>query len=200
MPAPIDFYFDFASPYGYLASTQVDALAERHGRTVAWRPMMLGAAMKVTGGRPLPQIPMRGDYMARDVARFARLLGVPFAWPQKTPILSLAAARAVYRVADDDPELARRLARALFHAHFGQGRDITTPDQVGEVAADLDIAAAALTAALQMPEIKQRLKDETNAAVARGVFGSPFFFVDDEPFWGVDRLDQVERWLETRGF
>ncbi len=200
MPDSIAFYFDFASPYGYLASTQIDALAAKHGRTVDWRPIMLGAAMKVTGARPLVQIPMRDDYSRHDMPRFARYLGVPFAFPPVMPILTLAAARAYYWCLDSDPALARRLAKALCHAHFGEGRDIAQPEQVAEVAADLDIDPDALQAAIQTPEIKERLKAETAAALDAGVFGSPFFLVDGEPFWGADRLEQLDRWLETGGF
>ena len=77
MSQPIDFYFEFASPYGYLASTQIDSLAARHDRAVAWHPIMLGAAFKETGARPLTETPLKGPYLLRDVPRFARLLGVP---------------------------------------------------------------------------------------------------------------------------
>jgi len=200
MTDPIAFYFDFASPYGYLASTQIDALAEKHGRAVDWRPIMLGAAMKVTGGQPLVQIPMRGDYSRRDMPRFARYLGVPFEFPPVMPILTLAAARAVYWCRDRDPELAHQLAKALFHAHFGEGRDIAQPEQVAEVAQTLNIDEQNLLQAVQAPEVKERLKAETGAAIELGVFGSPFFIVDGEPFWGADRLDQLDRWLESGGF
>ena len=200
MPEPIVFYFDFASPYGYLASTQIDTLAERHGRTVDWHPIMLGAAMKVTGGRPLVQIPMRDEYSRHDMPRFARYLGVPFAFPPVMPILTLAAARAYYWCRDSDPALAHRLARALYNAHFGEGKDIAQPEQVAEIAATLDIDPDALIPAIQTPEIKQRLKDETAAALEAGVFGSPFFLVDGEPFWGADRLEQLARWLGSGGF
>ncbi len=200
MPEPILFHFDFASPYGYLASTQIDALADKHGRSVDWRPIMLGAAMKVTGGRPLVQIPMRDDYSRRDMPRFARYLGVPFNFPPVMPILTLAAARAYYWCRDSDADRAHRLAKALFDAHFGQGRDIAQPEQVADVAATLDIDPQALQEAIQTPRIKDRLKAETNAALEAGVFGSPFFLVDGEPFWGADRLDQLDRWLATGGF
>ena len=200
MPEPIAFYFDFASPYGYLASTQIDALAEKHDRTVDWRPIMLGAAMKVTGARPLVQIPMRDDYSRHDMPRFARYLGVPFAFPPVMPILTLAAARAYYWCRDEDPELAHRLAKTLYQAHFGEGKDIAQPEQVAEIAATLDIDPQALQAAIQTPEIKERLKTETAAALEAGVFGSPFFLVDGEPFWGADRLEQLDRWLATGGF
>ena len=123
MNAPLDFYFEFASPYGYLASTQIEALAARHGRTVAWHPIMLGAAFKATGARPLMQTPLKGPYLLHDVPRFARLLGVPLTLPPVMPMNSLAASRACVWLEEDDDELARRLASALFHAHWGEGRD-----------------------------------------------------------------------------
>ncbi|MGP1397761.1 MAG: 2-hydroxychromene-2-carboxylate isomerase [Inquilinaceae bacterium] len=199
MARPIDFYFDFASPYGYLAATQIERIARAHGRSVVWRPILIGVAMKLTGGRPLVEVPLRADYTRRDVPRFARLLGVPLTMPAGFPEISLAGSRAVYWVADRDAGLASRLARALYDAHWGEGRSIKAPETVAELAAPLGIDAAALMAAVQTPEIKERLKTETAAALERGVFGSPFIFVDDEPFWGADRLDQVAMWLAGAG-
>lgn len=199
MAAPIEFYFDFSSPYGYLASTQIEALAARQGRAVVWKPFMLGPAMKITGGRPLTTIPLRDGYMRRDLPRFARFLGVPFAFPPDFPVVTLAAARAFYWTVDRDPALAKRMAQAIYHAHYGEGRDIREPEQVAALAAPLGIDRAGLLAGLQTAEIKARLKAETDAAIARGVFGSPFIFVDGEPFWGADRLDQVAWWLAQAG-
>ncbi len=200
MSAPIDFYFEFASPYGYLASTQIEALGARHGRAVAWHPLMLGAAFKETGARPLAHVPLKGPYLRRDVPRFARLLGVPFQEPPVMPANSLAASRAFVWLEPDDPELAKRLAQAIFDAHWGQGQDIDSPEQVAEVAAALGIERSALLAAVADPLIKDRLKRATAAALERGVFGSPYVFVDGEPFWGADRLAQVDAWLARGGW
>jgi len=194
----IDFYFEFASPYGYLASTQIEDLGARHGREVVWHPIMLGAAFKETGARPLMQTPLKGSYLRRDVPRFARLLGVPFREPPVMPANSLAASRAFVWLETDDRQLAKRLAQTIFHAHWGAGRDIGAPEQVAEIAAPLGIERSALLAALADPSIKDRLKQATAAAIERGVFGSPFIFVDGEPFWGADRLAQIDAWL-TRG-
>jgi len=116
MADPIDFYFDFSSPYGYLASTRIDDLAARHGRSVTWRPILLGAVFKITGQQPLPTIPLKGSYAAHDLARSARLLKVPFKLPTKFPIGATAPSRAFYWVSDKDPTLARKLAQALYHA------------------------------------------------------------------------------------
>jgi 2-hydroxychromene-2-carboxylate isomerase len=200
MAAPIDFYFEFASPYGYLASTQIDALALRHGRAVAWHPIMLGAAFKETGARPLMNTPLKGPYLLHDVPRFARLLGVPLTLPPVMPMNSLAASRACLWIEEADPAQARRLAQALFHAHWGEGRDLSPPEAVAEIAAPLGIGPEALLAAVADQRIKDRLKAQTRAAIERGVFGSPFVFVDGEPFWGADRLPQIEAWLSNGGW
>jgi 2-hydroxychromene-2-carboxylate isomerase len=192
---PVDFYFEFASPYGYLASTQIDAIAGRHGREGAWHPTMLGAAFKETGARPLMHTPLKGPYLLHDVPRFARLLGVPLTLPPVMPMNSLAASRACLWLERDNLDKAKRLAQALFNAQWGEGRDLSGPDAVADVAAGLGVAAASLLAAVADQLVKDRLKEQTQAAIERGVFGSPFVFVGEEPFWGVDRLDQVERCL-----
>ena len=157
MSAPLDFYFEFASPYGYLASTQIDALAARRRRTVVWRPIMLGAAFKQTGTRPLMQTPLKGPYLLHDVPRFARLLGVPLRLPPVMPMNSLAASRACVWIAEHDAERAKRLARALFHAHWGEGQDLAAPETVADVAGGLGIARDDLLAAVADPRIKDLL-------------------------------------------
>ena len=196
MAEPIDFYFDFSSPYGYLASTEIDALAARHGRSVIWRPFVLGAAFKLTGQRALTEQPLRGDYARRDFARSARLLGVPLEMPEPFPFFALAASRACYWV--EAPSQAKALAKALYHTAFGGGRDITPVPVVAEIARGLGLEG--LEQGLEQPATKAALRDATDQALARGVFGSPFFFVDGEPFWGHDRLGQLDRWLATGGW
>lgn len=200
MSAPIEFYFDFSSPYGYLASTRIDALAARHGREAAWRPFLLGAAFKLTGQTALPEQPLRGPYARRDFERSARLLGVPFRLPDPFPFFALAASRAFYWLAERDPAQAKAFANAVFHAAFADNRDVTRTDTLAALGAPLGIDATSLAEAVERPEVKERLRREVDAALARGVFGSPFVFVDGEPFWGHDRLEQVDKWLATGGW
>ena len=200
MAEPLDFYFDFSSPYGYFASLRIDAVAARHGRETRWRPFLLGVVFKTTGQAPLTTQPLRGDYARRDFARSARLYGAPLSWPERFPIPTQAAARAFYWLDDRDGDLSRRFAHAAYRAYFGEGRDISPSGVVVEIAREAGADGDALAAALADPAVKARLKAETEAAMARGVFGSPFVFVDGEPFWGADRLDQVDRWLATGGW
>ncbi len=200
MAEPIDFYFDFSSPYGYLAANVIDSLADRYGRAVTWRPMLLGAVFKVSGQTPLLEIPLKGEYARRDLHRTARLMGLPFTLPDPFPFVSVSACRAFYWLVDDDAAAARTLAMALYKAAFVEGRSIARPDDVVEVAGALGHDAAAVRAALQDQSVKDRLRTEVDAAIAHGVFGSPFVIVDGEPFWGVDHLHQLERWLDTGGW
>ena len=200
MPAPIDFYFEFASPYGYFASLRIDAIAAAYEREVTWRPIMLGAALKLTGAGPNMKMPLKGPYLLRDAPRFARMLDIPFKLPPVMPMNSLAASRAYWWLFDKDQDLAKGLAQAVYHAHWGEGRDMGTPEQVADIGANLGLDRAEMTAAVQDPAVKATLKAETDRSLERGVFGSPFILIDDEPFWGADRLNQVERWLRTGGW
>ncbi|EDP62404.1 DSBA oxidoreductase [alpha proteobacterium BAL199] len=197
---PINFYFDFSSPYGYLAAHKIDDIARLYGRTVLWRPVLLGVIFKTTGAQPLLDVPIKGPYARRDIERTARFHGVPLEFPQVMPFPSIAAARAVYWVQDREPDQARNLSLALYDRAFAQGGDIRTADSVLEIANGIGIDAARLSEALNDPAVKERLKTENDAAMAAGVCGSPFFVVDGEPFWGADRLDHVERWLATGGW
>ena len=200
MPATIDFYFDFYSPYGYLASLRIDEIAARHGCDVVWHPFLLGPAFAATGHRPLLDTPLMGDYAAHDFARSARLQGAKFRLPEEFPKAALAPSRAYYWLFDVQPETAKQLAKTVYRITFEQGRDGTQPELVADLAEPLGVDRQQLLTAIATPEVKARLKQETQAAMARGVFGSPFVFIGDEPFWGNDRLEQVERWLQTGGW
>jgi 2-hydroxychromene-2-carboxylate isomerase len=198
--APIDFYFEFSSPYGYIASQLAEDFEKRVGRELRWRPFLLGPVFRITGSPPLVEIPMKGEYSKRDFLRSARMHGVAYKHPAKFPIGTVAAMRAFYWVDDRDAALARRLAKALYTAFFVDGIDISAPQAVIEIAKDIGVDAAALAAALEDPALKERAKKEVDAAIAANVFGSPFFIVDGEPFWGVDRMPMMEQWIKTGGW
>jgi 2-hydroxychromene-2-carboxylate isomerase len=198
--APIDFYFEFSSPYGYIASCLAEDLEERTGRPVRWRATLLGPVFKITGQSPLTEVPMKGEYSKRDFSRSARLHGVPFTYPPKFPIGTIAALRAFYWASDRDPGSARTLAKALYREYFAAGRDISAPAVVIEVAREAGLDGEALARALEDPALKERAKREVEGAIAAGVFGSPFFIADGEPFWGVDRIPMLEQWLKSGGW
>ncbi len=200
MANPIDFYFDFSSPYGYIASCKIDALAARHGREVSWRPFLLGVAFKTTGGMPLPSVPVKGPYHLRDMLRTAKFHGVEYRHPAVFPIASVAPTRAFYWLRAKDAKRAVELAKALYRAYFVEGVDISKADATISVAAKLGIDADELSAALNDPAVKERTKQEVDKAIGIGAFGSPYIVIDGEPFWGSDRLDQIDKWLATGGW
>ena len=196
----LDFYFDFSSPYGYLAATRIEALASRHHRRVSWRPILLGPMFKAAGTAPLLSVPLKGPYSARDLLRTARFLQIPFMQPAEFPIGTQNAARAFYWMTDRDEAKAQKFAMACYSTYFAHGIDISSAEKVAEIATQFGEDRATVLAAIADPVVKDRLKNEVDAALARGVFGSPYIIVDGEPFWGNDRLDQVDAWLATGGF
>ncbi|MBK5103216.1 MAG: 2-hydroxychromene-2-carboxylate isomerase [Burkholderiales bacterium] len=200
MAAPIDFYFDFSSPYGYFASTRIDALGAKYGREVVWHPFLLGAAMKITGGVPLPNVPLKGDYAKRDFARSAKFYGVEYKLPSTFPISSQAPARAFYWLNQKDPKRAKALVTALYRAYFVDDINISNPEDTIAVCAKFGLAADEVRAAINDAAIKERVKSEVDQAIARGAFGSPYIVVEGEAFWGVDRLEQIEKWLASGGW
>jgi len=200
MTKPIEFYFDFSSPYGYLAAQRIDEIGAENGREVDWRPFLLGAVFKTTGGQPLLGIPMKGEYAVHDLMRSARLMDIPFSVPKQFPFMSVSACRAVYWLNERDPEAGKALAQALYRAAFAEGRNIATPQGVAEVAADLGHDPDEVIAAVQNPRIKDLLKREVDVAIRKGVFGSPYIIIDGEPFWGYDRLEDIGVWLESGGW
>ena len=200
MPNPIEFFLDFSSPYGYFASTRISGLAAKHGRTVVWRPILLGAVFKVTGGAPLPSLPLKGAYGLRDMTRSARYHDIPFKIPSVFPVPTQAPARIVYWVEQTTPDKVEAVVLALYRAYFVEDQDISKAETSAAAVAKAGLDPAQALAATNEPSIKERLKNETQAAIERGVFGSPYVIVDGEPFWGMDRFDQVERWLARGGF
>lgn len=194
---PIEFWFDFASGYAYFAALEIDALAERHGRTVLWRPFTLGAAFKITGAQGLSRTPLKRDYARRDWERLARLKGVPFRLPESHPRTGLPAIRAFYHLDRKDARIAAGLAKRIITEYFQNGLDTDDPDAVAATAASLGIDRDTVLAGISDPEVKNIARQQGEQAVVRGVFGSPWIFVDGEPFWGNDRLPMIERWLKS---
>jgi 2-hydroxychromene-2-carboxylate isomerase len=200
MASDIDFYFDFSSPYGYFAATRIDALAAKYGRKVKWHPVLLGVVFKKSGAAPLTLVPLKGEYSRHDFARSARFHGIPFNMPSVFPIASQNAARVMLRLQNqgkEDQAIAIAFAKAVYHAFFVDGQDVSDLVTLQAVMAAQELDVTATTEAINEPAIKEQLKKEVEQAIERGVFGSPYMIVDDEPFWGFDRFDQLEVLLKN---
>ncbi|RZI44579.1 2-hydroxychromene-2-carboxylate isomerase [Herbaspirillum sp. HC18] len=198
MAEPLDFYFDFSSPYGYFAATRIEALAAKYGRTVKWHPVLLGAIFKTTGGVPLPMVPLKGEYAFRDFERTARFHDIPYRRPAVFPIATQLAARAMVWIGlHFGDSKAVEFAKAAYAAYFVDGIDITQPEGIGRACEAIGVQLDMVLEATNSQRVKDRLKADVDAAVARGVFGSPFVIADGEPYWGFDRFDQLEAQLKN---
>ena len=202
MAAPLQFHFDFISPYGFFASREVEQLAARHGRTVDWRPMLLGVAvLKVMGLKPLLETPLKGDYVRRDVLREARRRGLRLGRDLDAPVGNpLPPARAFCWVRKHHPDLQSAMVHALYHAFWMEGRDLSTPDAVAAVRLPGGLRPEDLAAGAASDEAATLLRQSVSESVAAGIFGSPTIVVDGEPFWGSDRLGEVDEWLARGGW
>jgi 2-hydroxychromene-2-carboxylate isomerase len=190
----IDFWFDFASPYSYLAAARLFTHAEDQAEGISWRPMLFGAILRDQGftTSPFNTQPAKSRHMWRDVARRAAPLGLTIRRPEPFPQGSLHAARVMLVGLDEG--WGRDFAMAVFAAGFEHGFDI---GDAGVIAACIRLGGGDDTKAMALAgsdSIKQRLRADTHAASAAGVFGAPSFAVDSELFWGDDRLDEALAW------
>lgn len=197
---PIEFFFDFSSPYAYVASEWIEALAARHGRTVRWNAILLGVTFQAAQIKSPVSYPLKREYSLRDFARSARFEGLPYAMPERFPIPTQNAARVFWWLDGRDPAQAVTWAHACFRAFFAQGRDLSQADTLRSLAGEFGLDPDEAESVWNDPVWKDRLKQANEAAVAAGVFGAPFFLVDGEPFWGNDRKPQIERWLASGPF
>jgi 2-hydroxychromene-2-carboxylate isomerase len=196
MKPALDFYFDFSSPYSYIASEWIDAVAARHGRVVQWHAILLGATFQAAELKSPVAYPLKREYSLRDFVRSAKFAGVPMTMPAKFPIATQNAARVFWWLNDTaSPQAAVAWAHAGLRAFFTRGVDLSDMQSLGTLLEHSGIDRAAAEAACAAPLWKERLKRVNDEAIAHGVFGAPFFIIDGEPFWGNDRRTQIEAWL-----
>lgn len=204
MSKTIDFYFDYSSPYGFLASERIESIATETNHTVVWRPILLGAVFKVTGQKPLTEAPLKGEYSIMDFTRSAREQKLNYSHPEKFPIGAVAACRATLWLRENEDAslqaMTANFTHEVYRAYFVDNKDITNPEIIAEIAASMGIDVPTMASALTEQSIKDLLRKEVESAIANGVFGSPIMIVDGEKFWGNDRLDQMQRWLQSGGW
>ncbi len=199
---PIDFWFDFISPFGYFASLRIDALAARHGREVDWHPLLIGVTvLKVMGLKPLMQTPLKADYARREIRRYERRHGLRLGRAiDGEPMNPLPAGRAFAHLRRHAPAIATPFARAVLEDYWICGRQMDHREALADTARRAGLPAAPIDAALADPVAADLLRAEVDAAITRGVFGSPFVIVDGEPFFGVDKLALIDEWLAAGGW
>lgn len=196
MPRSVRLWFDYVSPYSYLALTRVEAFAADHDVEWELRPVFYAALLDAAGLDGPAEIPVKRRYTIRDVMRSAELSGVPLVGPPEHPFRSLEALRATALFLHRPEVLA--LAVGLAHAAWGEGRDLTRIETITDVVESTGLDASALAERAGAPEAKRALSDLTADAIRQGVFGVPTFGLDGELFWGHDRLEHLAARLEGR--
>ena len=197
----VTFYYDFSSPYAYLGATQVERVAREHGAQIAWQPILVGALFRRIG---TPDVPLDSApapkrlYMTRDLQHWASHWQVPFRWPSRFPMRTVAPLRLALAAAEDAGDVATiAFVHATFAAYWVDDRDISDVAVVRALGESVGLSAATIDRALTpVPAIKQALIDSTERAVNAGVVGVPSFVVGNHLFWGQDRLELVARTLD----
>jgi 2-hydroxychromene-2-carboxylate isomerase len=192
----LSFFFDFSSPFAYLASTQIEAIATRNGAALRFRPFLLGALFKALGGPDVPLFsmpPPKQRHARDDMFRWADFYGVPLKFPTRFPMNTVKALRMVLELPEDQ---RAPLIHAIYGAYWADDRDINDDTVLADLATGAGLDGPALVAGTKQDAVKERLKVATDEALKLGLFGAPCFQVDDLLFWGQDRLGFVEKALQ----
>jgi 2-hydroxychromene-2-carboxylate isomerase len=199
MTATLDFWFDFASTYSYPAALRIGPLAEDAGVTINFRPFLLGPMFKAQGWTtsPFNLYPAKGGYMWRDLERICADLALPFVRPEPFPQNSLIAARVA--LVGLRETWGEEFCLEVFRSQFGEGERIDDAEAIGQILARLEIAPEPVLKAALRDDNKARLRDQTDEAARRGIFGAPTFITaDGELFWGNDRLERALLWADGK--
>jgi 2-hydroxychromene-2-carboxylate isomerase len=190
MGKTVEFYFDFGSPYSYLAYRALPGIAAAHGAQIALRPMLLGGVFKATGNHSPIEIPAKNRWLRLDLERWAARYGAKFAHNPYFPINTLTLMRGAAGMQMREADFPKYV-EAIFHAMWAEPRNLGDQNELAAVLREAGIDADGFQTLVNDPAVKEQLKKNTEEAVARGVFGAPAFFVGEEMFWGQDRLDFV---------
>ena len=195
MSKQVEFFFDFGSPTTYLAYTQLPMIAAARKAEIVWRPFLLGGVFKAIGSASPVSIPAKGRWMFDDMRRWAKHYGVPFAMNPGFPVNTLALMRGAVGLQMKRPQDFPRYVEAMFNAMWVKPRNLNEPAEIGAVLKQAGFDPKAMLELTGEQAVKDRLKANTDEAVARGVFGAPTFFVGEAMFWGQDRLSFVDQAL-----
>jgi 2-hydroxychromene-2-carboxylate isomerase len=198
MSKSVEFLFDVGSPYSYLAYHQLPKIAKAQGAEIVWTPVLLGGIFQATGNRSPIEVPAKGSYSNVDLQRWAKAYGVTIQMNPDFPVNTLALMRGAVAMQLRSEEEFRRYLAAIFNAMFGKPRNLNLTTEIGAVLTEAGFDPAEFMQLISDQRVKDRLKENTTNAVARGTFGAPTFFVGDDMFWGQDRLAFVEEALSTR--
>ena len=194
----IEFYFDVGSPYSYVGFHRIQHIAAQHHAEIIWKPMLLGGVFKATGNSSPMAVPAKARYSMRDLKRWSDLWQIPVQMNPHFPINTLQLMRLITAVQLFQPEEFLNVLTGIFNAMFGQPRNLNDLNELIQLMQELGLDVAQVKLWLEDEKVKSELKVITEEAIARGVFGAPSWFVDDELYWGVDHLHFVEHALSAK--
>ena len=195
MARQVEFFFDFGSPYTYLAWFELQRIAAKRGAQIVWRPMLLGGVFQATGNRSPAEVASKGRYSDLDLARWAAHYGVKFKRNPDFPINTLTLMRGAVGMQMRHPDRFQGYLDTIFRAMWEEPRNLGDPAQLAAVLQAAGFDVADFQAMVADPAVKEQLKKNTEEAVSRGVFGAPAMFVGNELYWGNDRLLFVDQAL-----
>ena len=190
MTKKLEFFFDYVSPYSYLANSQLNSIK---GIEIQYRPMFLGVVMEATGNKPPGALPARGKYLTKDIKRWAKHLGIPFKFNSIFPQNTLKSLRL--SLAAQNHGVFNNIHQSLFDAMFVYNQDLSQDNVLAEIIKKNSLDDYRLMEEIEDSSIKSALKKNTDEAIARGVFGAPTFFIDEEMFFGNDRFEFIKKAL-----
>ncbi len=194
MGKKVEFYYDFSSPYTYIASKRIERICEDNGAELLWKPFLLGGVFNEIGSVPAIEIDNKFRYLRRDFEQSAIYYGVEFKFPDFFPLNSVRSMRGAF-AAQEKGKLVE-YTHEMFRLYWTQSVDISKADILGEAVSKIGIETQWFVNRIAEQDIKDKLREETDIAIQRGVFGAPTMFVDDQMFWGNDRLDFLDRYLK----
>ena len=192
----VEFYYDFTSPYTYIASTRIERVCEENGAELEWKPFFMGGLFIETGVKAPVDIANKFAYVKHDTEDLARHYGVDFKFPAVFPLHSVKSMRGAFAASEKDK--LTEYTHEMFRLFWTQGWDLSKDDMLRKAVAGIGIDPDWFMARIAEQEIKDTLRDETAKAAARGVFGAPTIFIGDKMFWGSDRLDFADEYLKGR--
>ena len=193
----LEFWFEFASPYSYVAAMRIQQLCDGATVPIAWKPFMLGPIFEMQGwgDSHFNLNPLRGAYMWRDLERLTEKFGLPWRKPSAFPRSSALASKIA--CAFEAKPWCADFIRQVFVANFGEDRDISTPEVVGEILAGSGQDPHAVIDEATSPDHRGLLRANTERAIELGIFGAPNCVVAGELFWGEEALEDAIVWART---
>lgn len=192
----VEFYYDFSSPYTYIASTRIEKICEDNGAELEWKPFLLGGLFNDTGVKPAIEIGNKFAYIKQDTEDSARHYGAEFKFPAIFPLNSVKAMRGAFAAAEKGK--LTEYNHELFRLYWTEGWDLSKDDVLKKAVAGVGLDPEWFILRIVEQDIKDRLRYETSTAAARGAFGAPTIFIGEKMFWGNDRLDYVDDYLKGK--